>query len=498
MLTVTIIMSVLNEEYTLKTIDTIFENTQSELIDKIVVIDDCSKDPIIINRPKVIVIRNDIRQGLIRSRNIGTVYAKSQIIVSIDAHVKVASNWLPPIIERLEQKYNCIAVPMTKGLDAQNWTETTNAYAKTGWKWNLDFNWIPDDGTDAMPAMAGHCFAFTKQWWEEIGGFDTGMYKWGCENIEFSLKTWLAGGSVEVVRDSVVAHHFKTKFNYEFDTPTLEQNKARVAEVWFGEYKKYFYQAIRKKPEVIKFGDISERIEIRDRIQKKPFKWFLGNFLPDLQGIELFKNKHANSRIAILGAGPSLDHITKGILDDFDIVIGINYNALVFDCDYVVFHDLKPAELVVDSKKYQVNKLFIPKRLKISSGITSVVPPIKFEGCIKYELGPQDSSGSLNNKDQPFFHHASTVHTAIHIAAFIGAKAITLFGCDAKIAPDGRSHTSLVPQYNKGRYWPVNKDTDKYLARINRGYDMLIEPMKKWNIALLRYEYITTTNKTES
>lgn len=493
MSTATIVMSVLNEEYTEKTIDTIAENTPPGLVDKIIIVDDCSKIPVIIDRPNVIVVRNNMREGLIRSRNTGTALAQSPIVVSMDPHIKVAPGWLPPIIERLTQRYNCVAVPLTRGLDAPNWVETTAAYAKTGWRWNLDFNWISDDGTDIMPAFAGHCFAFTKQWWEETGGFDTGMYKWGCENIEFSLRTWLAGGSVEVVRDSVAAHWFKTKFNYEFDTPTLEQNKARIAEVWFDDYKKLFYQSIRKKPGDIKFGDIAERVAIRNRIQKRPFQWFLDNFLPDLQGIELLKNKHANARIAILGAGPSLDHVTAGILDDFDVVIGVNYNALVFGCDYVVFHDLKPAEAVIDAKRYSPRQLLIPKKLKTGAGITSVVPSPKFVDCITYELGQQDHDSCLNNKDQPFFHHASTVHTAIHIAAFMGAKTITLFGCDAKLAPDGRSHTTLVPQYNHGKYWPDNKDTENYIARINRGYNMLFDPLKKWNISLLRYEYMQKT-----
>ena len=497
MLTTTIIMSVLNEEYTLKTIDTINENTTPGLIDGFIIVDDCSKVPVVIDRPNVVVIRNEMREGLIRSRNTAAAAAKSPIIVSMDPHIKVAPNWLLPIANRLEQRYNCVAVPLTRGLDAPTWMETSSAYAKTGWRWNLDFNWIPDDGSDMAPALAGHCFAFTKQWWEEIGGFDTGMYKWGCENIEFSLRTWLAGGTVEIVRDSVVAHWFKNKFNYEFDTTTLEQNKARIAEVWFGDHKKLFYQSIRKKPGDIKFGDISERLAVRDRIQKRPFQWFLDNFLPDLQKIEMLKNRHANARVAVLGAGPSLDLVTKGMLEDFDVVIGVNYNALVFDCDYVVFHDLKPAESVMDAKRYLPNQLLIPKKLKTAAGITSVPPPSKFDGCITFELGPQDNDSCLNNKDQPFFHHASTAHTAIHIAAFIGAKSISLFGCDARLAPDGRSHTTLVPQYNKGKYWPVNKDTENYIARINRGYDMLLGPLKKWGISLLRYEYMISTKDAE-
>ena len=496
MLTATVIMSALNEEYIEKTIDTIIENTTLGLIDEFIIVDDCSSAPVTTNRSNVRIIRNQMREGLQRSRNTAAAAAKSPVVVSIDPHIKVAPNWLPPIIKRLEERYNCVAVPLTRGLDAPTWMETTAAYAKTGWRWNLDFNWIPDDGTDPTPSVAGHCFAFTKQWWDEIGGFDTGMYKWGCENIEFSLRTWLAGGSVEIVRDSIVAHWFKNKFNYEFDTTTLEQNKARIAEVWFGDYKRLFYQAIRKQPGIIKFGDLSERMAIRDRIQKRPFQWFLDNFLPDLQGIEMLKNKHANARIAVLGAGPSLDLVTQGMLSNFDVVIGVNYNALVFDCDYVIFHDLKPAEVVIDTKKYLPNQLLIPKKLKTAAGVTSIAPPAKFADCTTYELGTQDNDSCLNNKDQPFFHHASTTHTAIHIAAFIGAKSISLFGCDAKLAPDGRSHTTLVPQYNHGRYWPVNKDTENYIARINRGYEMLFGPLKKWGISLLRYEYMTSSTQS--
>lgn len=493
---VTIVMSALNEDYIEKTIDTIVERTEEGIFD-IIVVDDCSAVPIVIDRPYVKVIRNERREGLIRSRHIGTDLAQSDIIISMDPHIKVAENWLPPIIERLTNKYNCIAVPLTRGLDAPTWNETTSPQAKTGWRWNLDFNWIHDDGSDDMPAMAGHCFAFTKRWWEEIGGFDTGMYKWGGENIELSLRTWLSGGTVEAVRESVVAHWFKRKFNYELDVTTLERNKARIAEVWFGNYKRLFYQAVRKRIGSIDVGDLSERIAIRDRIQKLPFQWFLDKFLPDLSGIETLKNKHADMRIAILGAGPSLDHVTKGILKDFDIVIGVNYNVLVFDCDYVVFHDLKPAEAVLDSKKYHPSRMLIPKKLKIKDGSTSVEPSQKFSECISFELGRQDNDGCLNNKDQPFFHHASTIHTAIHIAAFMGAKSITLFGCDAKIAPDGRSHTTLIPQYNRGRYWPNNKDTENYIARINRGYNMLLQPLKKWNIPLLKYEYVSETKNEQ-
>jgi hypothetical protein len=380
---------------------------------------------------------------------------------------------------------------MTRGLNIKKWSGDPSKDAKTAWRWDLDFYWSRDDKTDRSPAMAGHCFAFTKRWWEESGGLDDGMEKWGGENIEFALRTWLCGGSVEIVRESCTAHWFKTGFtNYQMDGSALLRNKARIAAVWFDEYEALFYQSMRKKVGSIDYGDISKMLDIKHRLQVKPFNWFIKNLHPDLGGIFLFRNKYPNSNIAVLGSGPSLDYITKEQLSQFDVVIGVNWNALAFDCDYVVFHDKNPASDILNSGKYKPRQLLVPIKLKDGSGKFACDADTISDDWIIYQLGGQDQDSSLNNKWPPLFHHASTVHTAIHFAALLGANRITLFGCDTKFAPDGRSHTKLVKQYRNGRYWSKNDSTEKYLARIQRGYDILRSKMQQWNIAFLRHDYI--------
>jgi polypeptide N-acetylgalactosaminyltransferase len=52
--------------------------------------------------------------------------------------------------------------------------------------------------------------------------------------------------------------------------------------VWLDEYKRYYYRTVGDTKKR-KFGDISERLEIKKNLNCKSFKWFLENVHPKMQ-----------------------------------------------------------------------------------------------------------------------------------------------------------------------------------------------------------------------
>ena len=284
--TVSIVIVSHNEnQYFGRTFGSIMANTPENRLLEIIVVDDASDPPASeelekMNLPKLTIIRNEERQGLIRAKTIGARAAKGDILIFLDAHIRAYPGWMEPLVKLVQENDKRIAVPLIPVLNETTWEQINNYVGiKMMFDWKMDFKWLKDDSNDLVPIMSGGLFAISRNWFFESGEYDLGMLQWGGENFEQSVRTWLCGGEIMLARDSKVGHMFRETSPYVINTTQIHVNKARAIDVWFDDYTNYYYRANDiDVPRRSSYESLASRYEIKKRLNCKPFQYFVDKF----------------------------------------------------------------------------------------------------------------------------------------------------------------------------------------------------------------------------
>ncbi|XP_067931373.1 polypeptide N-acetylgalactosaminyltransferase 13-like [Watersipora subatra] len=289
----------------LRTVHSAIDRSPRHLLREILLVDDASDqdhlherlDNYVATLPvSTKVLRTPTRGGLIRARLKGAKVAQGEVLTFLDAHCECTDGWLEPLLYEIHLNKESAVCPIIDVISDDTFEYIPGGDTTWGgFNWKLNFRWYqaPKRENDRRggdrsvpmrtPTMAGGLFAINKDYFYKIGSYDSGMNIWGGENLEMSFRIWQCGGQVLIVTCSRVGHVFRKISPYSWPggvATILNHNTQRIATVWMDEYQEFFYKMSPRVRDTDP-GDMTERINLRKKLECKSFKWYLENIYPE-------------------------------------------------------------------------------------------------------------------------------------------------------------------------------------------------------------------------
>lgn len=304
--TASIIIVLQNEapSVVLRMVMSILRQSSPNLVKEILIIDDGGRETDFYHRslstiPKVSVYADHKTipegNGPVASFLIGAEKATGEVLVLMNGAGEVNNGWLEPLLERIQVRKNVVVGPVIDYINSETFKyEFTSTNQRAVFDWGLSVKWQQlTTETDMIfkktepivtPVFEGSVMAVDRKHFEKLGKFDPGLENWGAASLELSLKSWMCGGTVEILSCSHVGIIKKNKRSATKKSNSISviRDLRRVAEVWLDGYKRFFY-ANRPAARMTSHGSMAERRKMRGQMKCQSFKWYLDNVLPQLK-----------------------------------------------------------------------------------------------------------------------------------------------------------------------------------------------------------------------
>ncbi|XP_046545892.1 putative polypeptide N-acetylgalactosaminyltransferase 9 [Haliotis rubra] len=277
----------------IRTVFSVLDNTPQHLLHEVILVDDASDEPSLGTSlaeylrplPKVKLVRASSRVGLIGARLLGVATATAPVLTFLDSHVECMKGkeghvavcmgeWLQPMLSRVRANDHHVTYPIVHIINYMDFSIKEVKIGTRGLFHWMDLSYFPYRAPDHVlnsrrsaadpirsATMPGGIFSISRRYFHHLGGYDPGLKTWGSENTELSFKVWMCNGTIEVLPCSGIAHVFR------HINPNLGNN---------------FYDTVTTNAMRLNFGNVSDRVSLRQRLKCYDFDWYMRNVATDL------------------------------------------------------------------------------------------------------------------------------------------------------------------------------------------------------------------------
>lgn len=201
---------------------------------EVVVVDDGSSKPVtreMLPDPHRFTLRilRQKNQGPAAARNFGAKEASGAILLFTDDDCLPTSGWLSALSQETQSHPEALVGSLTfNGLPGNNWSSASQLII------DLVYDHFNKDPTNAY-FLASNNMACQREFFLELGGFDTAFPRAGAEDRDFCDRWRMTGRPIRLLREPLISHRHAQTFGKFLD---LHYRYGRGA---------YLYQAKRKQ-----------------------------------------------------------------------------------------------------------------------------------------------------------------------------------------------------------------------------------------------------------
>lgn len=203
---------------------------------------------------KVTYIQNESPLGCSLGREKAIQACQTKWFIALDAHCRMyTQDW----IQQLEDSnlsengiYCCTCVAFDPENDSYDKTKAKGCGATLGkgknllkprWCYNKENKTTPYE----VKIVLGANYISTKEWWNHIRGFN-GIKRYGQDETLISLKSWMAGGTVQCIPNVMTGHLFRKKAPYPMPKVHILYNEMAIISICAPYLFEKYEQLLRK------------------------------------------------------------------------------------------------------------------------------------------------------------------------------------------------------------------------------------------------------------